>query len=198
MSKKKSTTVTLQVDFQRALEKFPFIKNENITLLEREDKSCSFSVCDGLEGNMNLCCYWDRHPIGGTVYKCPIRKIYSGERKSYKSSINGNTYSIQDNLNTDEFYYETDGNFCSVECCWSFLEAEEAQNPLYENSKQLITSILGREPKAAPHWRILKPYGGSQTIEKFREGFKYKEYRLDEVISGNYPFVYKFKEMYRV
>lgn len=198
MSKRKANTeVTINVDVQMAIDKFSFIKNEKITFLEREEKNNFYSICDAGEGLSFHCCFWDRHPIKGHIYKCPIRKVYVG-KKQMCSAANGNSYEIRDNVNATEFYYETDGNFCSEECLWAFLDEEEMRNPMYQKSKQLILSIKGSKPKSAPHWRLLREYGGTMTIEKFRESFKNKTYTLEEVTSGFYPFCYKFKESYHL
>lgn len=198
MSKKRVTQVKLKVDVQSALEKFPFIQNESITFLDREEKNILTSLCDGIQGNSVLCCFWDRHVITGPVFKCPIRKVYKGEQKIYDSAINGNSYTIRDDTNTENYYFETDGYFCDVKCCWAFLDEEELRNPIYENSKQLILGVLGKAPQPAPHWRTLIAYGGPLSIEKFRASFKHKEFIFDGACSGVYPFIYKFKEAYHI
>lgn len=195
----KKCEVVLTVDVQRALDTFPFIRNENVTLLEREEKSHLVSLCDApaTEGS-NLCCFWDRHPIEGTIYTCPIRKVYKGEQRTYKSNINGNTYTMRDSLNTDNFYYETDGHFCSVECRSAFLDEEEARNPLFANARQLILAQLGVEPPKAPHWRTLAAYGGALSIQEFRKGLSHKEYILEEMISGHFPYQYRYRTCFRL
>jgi hypothetical protein len=198
MSRKKANSeVTLNVNVQMAVDTFEFIRNEKITFLEREEKSNFYSVCDAVDGRSFYCCFWDRHPIKDLVFKCPVRKVYVGEKQTH-SAANGNSYEIRDTVNAVNFYYETDGNFCSEECMWAFLDEEELRNPMFSKSKQLILSIRGTKPKAAPHWRLLREYGGTLTIEKFRESFKNKMYVLEEITSGFYPFCYKFKEFYHL
>jgi hypothetical protein len=195
----KKCEVVLTIDVQHALDTFPFIQNENVTLLEREEKGNLYSLCDAAPtSGRRFHCDWDRHPIEGPIYKCPIRKVYKGEQKTYKSDINGNSYTIQDNLNTADFYYETDGQFCSPECRWAFLDAEESHNPLYADSKQLLLAALGIEPRPAPHWKTLAVYGGALSINDFRASFAHKQYTLEEVSSSVHPFLYRFKESYHL
>lgn len=196
---KKKHEVTLNVDIQRALDNFSFIRNENVTLLDRDEKGTSHSLCDAVDADAaKFACFWDRHPIEGEIFKCPVRKVYRGDQKTYKSNINGNTYTIRDNLNTSDYYYETDGHFCSAECCMAFLAEEETRDPLFADSRQLITAAIGHEPNCAPHWRVLATYGGTLSIKEFRASFAHKEYIMEEVFSGHFPFCYKFKESYHL
>lgn len=194
---KRKHEVLLHIDVARAREQFPFIQqNDHITLLDREEKGDIYSLCDGNKGS--FCCFWDRCPIEGYIVKLPVRKIYRSDPTSYKSNINGNTYTLCDTLNATEFYYETDGHFCSVECCMAFLDEEELRNSLYVNSKYLITSITGTEPQRAPHWRVLVAFGGTMTIQEFRASFANRNYKLDEAASGVYPYHYRFKEAFHL
>jgi hypothetical protein len=80
----------------------------------------------------------------------------------------------------------------------AFVDDTEARDPLYENSKNLICSILGRVPKSAPSWRVLSIFGGKITIEEFRRGFSNKSYELLEIAACSFPLSYKFKEAYHI
>lgn len=190
--------VSLSVDIQQA-SKYDFITEaKGITFLTKDEKNKLLSVCDQNSANGEICCFWDTCKITEEVYKCPIRIIYKGESTTYQSSINGNVYTIRDNVNASVPYYETDGYFCSEECMASFIDKESMSNPLYLNSMQLLCSILGREPSRAPDYRTLKKFGGTLSIEKFRDSFVNKTYILQEIVSGSFPFCYKFKEVYHV
>ena len=169
-------------------------------MLEREEKGNIYSLCDANDGN-KIHCFWDRYPFEGPIFRIPIRKVYVGEKRTYTSNINGNVYTIRDKLNTDKFYYETDGHFCSPECRLAFLEDEERrapQNALYANSHELIMAEIGEDVRAAPHWKILAVYGGTKSIDEFRASFSRKEYVLEEVMSGFCPYLFRFKESYHL
>lgn len=197
MSKKrKNEPLVLTVDVLNALAKFPFIENENITLLDRTEKDYLYSLCDSLDG-AKVQCFWDRHLVADEIFRCPIRKVYKGKQQTYHSNINGNTYTITDTLNTTEWYYETDGYFCSPECCMAFLDDEELRNPLYSQSKQLIIAALGVEPRRAHHWRTLAVCGGTLSIQEFRKSMANRQYTLERVFPS-FPYCYKFKETYHL
>jgi hypothetical protein len=167
---------------------------QNITVLDKEEKNYAYSLCDST--NKKVHCFWDRHLIEGPIVKCPIRKIYKGDTRTYQSSINSNIYTIKDNLNTDNFIYETDGYFCSVECNLAFLDEEEIRNPLYKNSRQYIYDLIRCTPISAPHWRLLDVFGGPLTIADFRKSCSHKTYVLDQYTS--FPICYKYKEVYHL
>ena len=192
-------SIILSVDIQQAT-KYDFITEaKNITFLAKNEKNKLLSMCDNNIPNGVICCFWDSCVIEGEfVYKCPVRVIYKGDSTTYQSSINGNTYTIKDDVNNSIPYYETDGYFCSEECMASFIDRESMLNPLYSKSIQLLCSLLGREPSRAPHYRTLKKFGGTLSIEKFRESFSNKIYVLQEIVSGSFPFCYKYKEVYHV
>lgn len=79
-------------------------------------------------------------------------------------------------------YYETDGIFCSFNCCKSWIR-DNKHNKLYVHSETLLTKlyndIMGTKMviiNPAPHWRLLEHYGGNLNIIKFREGFNKIDY----------------------
>lgn len=167
-------------------------------------KKCSLSMIDfrNKYKHSNRCiyhCFWDRHPIPQN-YKsigCPIRYIPSRAVKTYNSFISKEKYCITEQITesrrhkieTDEKtelnveaggYYETDGIFCSFNCCLAYITAKgNSRNPLYKNSKMLLYQMYNEvveqknfcELMSAPHWRLLKSYGGRLSIEEFRDSF---------------------------
>jgi hypothetical protein len=77
-------------------------------------------------------------------------------------------------------YYETDGIFCSPECCLAFInnEKSKAGGSKYIDSERLLHSMLGLTKRILPanHYRLLEPYGGKLTIEQFRNNNKSVKY----------------------
>lgn len=147
-------------------------------------------------------CFWDRCSIPNNVQSigCPIRYVPSRAVKTYDSFISKEKYSITEpitegkrrriELENKEIkiegvgYYETDGIFCSFNCCLAFLNAKgNNKNPIYRNSKNLLFQIYNDVSKEvsdvnnfneiipAGHWRTLIDFGGFLTIEEFRNSF---------------------------
>lgn len=80
-------------------------------------------------------------------------------------------------------YYETDGIFCSFNCCQAWID-DNKHCRLYDLScfllKKLYNEIMNVKSSIidpAPSWRLLENYGGHLTILKFREGFNKIEYK---------------------
>ena len=201
-------------------------------------------------------CYWCKNTLPDGIYPlgCPLRYIPSRAIKSYHSEISKERYTITENITEarrealqensniraeKRGYYETDGIFCSFNCCMAFIDdPDNKPNPLYKNSRALlykiyydytkknniknnienniggakednkednkdniiedvVNNIMGDnkddnkedakelEIMPAPHWRTLKEFGGSLTIDKFREAFNSITY----VDHGNISFV---------
>lgn len=138
---------------------------------------------DAFPKTTNLSCFWCRNPFETIPIGCPIKYFSPQIEKVYYSEIHKDNYTILHNIQekkqTDikktESYYETDGIFCSFNCCISFIQ-DNPKNPLYSFSQSLLSKvyldIFGKVPEnivPAPHWRMLKSYGGSLTIQEFRE-----------------------------
>ena len=93
-------------------------------------------------------------------------------------------------------YYETDGIFCSFNCCYSWIQ-ENKHNSLYNLSETLLlkmyndfTGTIDLVPVKAPHWRNLKEYGGTLSIDEFRRGFNKMEIQNHGIMKNIFP-VYK-------
>jgi len=79
-----------------------------------------------------------------------------------------------------EEYFSTDGIFCSFNCIKAFIK-DNKHNNLYEQSENLLVKLYKEmnndidiktiKINPAPHWRLLKEYGGFLNIEQFRENF---------------------------
>lgn len=178
-------------------------------------------------------CFWDRCNIPNHVQSigCPIRYIPSRAIKVYDSFISKEKYSITEpiteikkmkieknetkydesfknnELKTESLgYYETDGIFCSFNCCLAFLNAKgNNKNSLYRNSKNLLLQIYNdisssndfNEIIPAGHWRTLIDFGGFLSIEDFRSSFNKVKW-VDRGIILNKTFGRMFEEQIKL
>jgi hypothetical protein len=146
---------------------------------------------------MQYNCYWCRHHFNTPQIGCPIKYISSQAVKQYFSEISRDKYIIKENINLvrkdmikddkrieihEKEYYETDGVFCSFNCCNAYIK-DNKHNLLYSQSEVLLTEIynqiFGNDIKTienAPHWRLIDKYGGHLTIDQFRDSFNKVEY----------------------
>lgn len=149
-------------------------------------------------------CFWDRNNIPENIQPigCPIKYVPSKITKSYHSEISKEKYTIVENV-TDKkaknlkikkdpriaieqkSYYQTDGIFCSFNCCMAYIQApENKHNSLYRHSASLLLKMYNDlnpdekmvEIASAPHWRTLEEFGGYLNIEQFRESFNKVNY----------------------
>ena len=153
-------------------------------------------------------CFWcrnafDTHPIG-----CPIGFRPAKVTRRYESQISKDVYSIKEDitpkkctelqekianksepdaetLTVDENeYYETDGVFCSFNCCQAWIN-DNKTDPKYRLSNMLLlrmyNNITGTKTNIitpAPHWRTLTQYGGHLNIVQFRDSFNKIEFQV--------------------
>jgi hypothetical protein len=142
-------------------------------------------------------CFWCRHSFSTIPIGCPIRYVNNKIIKLYTSEITKEKYIISHEITRNEYdqqkqsekddknikivnndYYETDGSFCSFNCCLAFVN-DNIHNPLYSNSKNLLMKMYSdvfsvdilMKITPAPSWRLLKKYGGFMNIQEFRESF---------------------------
>jgi len=159
-------------------------------------------------------CYWCRHPFNTVSLGCPIKYIPKQVIKQYYSNISKDTYTIKENVSSTQIiptdkkiisdereYYETDGIFCSFNCCLAFI-IDNKHVRLYDDSESLLLKMYNEvnetkevESKVeevvinpAPHWRLLEQYGGYLSIHEFRENFNKVEYEYHGFIKN-----FKFK-----
>jgi hypothetical protein len=137
-------------------------------------------------------CFWDRHIItSDKAVVCPIRYKPKQIVKIYKSEISNDVYTIKENvpsdLQTGSFkvineQYETDGLFCSLNCCLAFIK-DNKHDIRYNHSEVLLYKNLKQTIVPAPHWRTLIEYGGTLTIKEFRKflyTYQGNDYTLEE------------------
>jgi hypothetical protein len=160
----------------------------NVTMINHS--SLNAIACES-----NICCFWCRHTFNSSSIGCPIRYVNSIMEKTYTSNITNEKYFMKENLTSQKFnviqslkndvnrilyeknYYLVDGIFCSFNCVAAFIQ-DNKKNPLYKESyalmKSLYFDLMGFHMKSlynAPHWRLLKSYGGHMSIEEFRKSF---------------------------
>lgn len=136
-------------------------------------------------------CFWCRHAFSSQPIGCPIRFHPRRVRKVMTSELTGETYELVQavttktalTISTDtiEAYYETDGGFCSFNCCLAFIR-DNTHNQLYSKSEELLMKMYieifnvdyssMKRINPAPSWRLLKEYGGFMTIDEFRASFQ--------------------------
>lgn len=170
----------------------------------------------------DLKCYWCRNSFITIPIGCPIKYISPDFFKQYYSEITKDKYVIRENIplyklesnkdlleknksisvNTDT-YYETDGIFCSFNCCLAFIN-DNYRNPIYNDSKFLLAKIykelfdIDMDIKPSFSWRLLKEYGGNLTIEQFRNdlyNISYKDTKnFIKKLPIQYPIGYLYEE----
>ena len=156
----------------------------------KTDKKYSITMLDYLTSEKlpdktDIHCFWCRHPFTNIPIGCPLKYIPRQLEKKYFSEIHKENYTILHNITSKNIeekmqglsgnYYETDGIFCSFNCCLSFIY-DNIKNPIFAHSQSLLGKLYMElydippyDIKPAPHWRLLKEYGGTMTIEEYRD-----------------------------
>jgi hypothetical protein len=162
----------------------------------KNSHNCNISMIDINNININnantiYSCYWCKNTFDNYSLGCPIRYVPRQCVKTYYSNISKDFYKIKEDITESKYnslkkdceyslkdsYYETDGIFCSFNCCKSYINDNKHQK-IYNLSSCLLNKmykdITGEYCKnivEAPHWRTLKEYGGHLDIDDFRNGF---------------------------
>lgn len=175
-------------------------KKQSLTFVgdNKQKCTCEVSMIDFKSGSsvniLRYNCFWCRNPFSSMSIGCPIKFVPAVLSLKYNSIVADSEYEIFEDLNacsntktnitqTSTSHYQTDGVFCSFNCCKSFIDDNLAE-PMYKNSNVLITKLYNDLYKAnintispAPHWRTLIQYGGFLNINDFRESFDKIEYK---------------------
>lgn len=172
----------------------------HLTMIDCVSKENLFETTSGKK----VSCFWCRHRFDWLALGCPLRYIPNQISKTLQSPVTNEMYTIKENVsNTDvssskynvttENYYETDGIFCSFNCCLAYI-TENVHIPMYSQSKYLlmniyfkvngITNASSANIKSAPSWRLLSEYGGHLSIEEFRQSFSKVEYTQSHVVKS--------------
>lgn len=170
---------------------------------------CNISMIDFITHHLvellKYKCYWCKHSFETTPIGCPLNYVSSRVKKTYHSEVSKDNYTIKENITKckreliynpnlfmtknkaslsiqKEEYYETDGIFCSFNCCKAFIKDNKHIN-IYDHADNLLnklyidmnisetTTLKNIKINPAPHWRLLKDYGGHLTINEFRDNF---------------------------
>lgn len=159
----------------------------------------------------NIDCYWCRYPIDCKPIGCPIKYVSNQLVKTYYSEISKDKYTIKENITNKKTkiiplrkspttedkqlkiiknnYYETDGIFCSFNCCKAFIN-DNKNKPMYDDSNRLLVQMYNQiygtkinHIKDADNWRLLEKAGGNIKISKFRDNFNHVNYEYHGYIS---------------
>lgn len=157
-------------------------------------------------------CFWCRHriPSNSCPVGCPISYVPDKAIMKYHSEITKDKYIRKEDITPvreekikrkkdkriryqRNSYYVTDGIFCSFNCVMAYIDDNKI-DPKYSMSKILVykmcKEIFPDVEKhiiyKAPHWRLLKEYGGNLTVEEFRESFNRVEYNEHGFVT-NHP-----------
>jgi len=140
------------------------------------------------------CCFWCRHNFNTIPIGCPIKYVNNKIIKLHTSEITKEKYVVSHEITRKEYsntmsvdsdtkticndYYETDGSFCSFNCCLAYID-DNVHNAVYHFSKNLLMKMYADiyesnkivKINPAPSWRLLKEYGGFMNIQEFRDSF---------------------------
>lgn len=161
-----------------------------------ESKRMCVSMLDSMTKRAVICqtCFWCRHEFATFPLGCPLRYVPSTMQRRCQSEITKEVYNIEqpipEKLAGDlsvvgasagstiipKAYYETDGAFCSFNCCLAFINDVAPRDSKYRDSKSLLLRMHAEVfpgagvPKIhpAPSWRLLAAYGGFMTLAEFR------------------------------
>ena len=192
----------------------------NYSFLDETKKNheCVLSTIKHNELDKYTHCFWCRHSFDTLPIGCPIKFEHSYILKKFYSHITKNWYTLKESVSEKQLitylnqpdkykiinrnYYITDGVFCSFNCCLAFIN-DNQHNKLYNNSLQLLNqffyAIFKKEMTLdlANNWRLLKEYGGTQTIDEFRNNFKkisYIEHYIIESVPQNKSIGYVYEK----
>ena len=86
---------------------------------------------------------------------------------------------------TEHSYYETEGIFCSFNCCYAYIQKNKYDSQ-YDLSLNLLAFLYKQlfdvdfDISPAPDWKLLSLFGGSLEIDPYRDNF----YKVDFIAQG--------------
>lgn len=162
--------------------------------------------------NKQLKCFWCRnYPENDSLtIGCPVNFHHEYKQIEVTSKLN-KTLTLF-NQDVEHGYYETDGVFCSFNCCLAFIE-DNKHKFIYSKSEHFLKKIyydyqvsIEKKKKEssgennvnidisdipellpAPHWRLLDEYGGDLNIQTFRLTFNVVKYDNNFKLSVKCP-----------
>jgi hypothetical protein len=150
-------------------------KNKIHSFVEVDERRYCVTMLDSLTRStlaQDVCCFWCRHAFATQALGCPI-----GYAVGHTST---------------EPRFETDGVFCSFNCCLAFIQ--DRREEMYSDSafllKQLYAALHPEDAGTAtitpaPHWRLLRAYGGALTLDEFRAAFNMYTFRPVGTVTRN-------------
>lgn len=136
-------------------------------------------------------CWWCKYKFNNTPIGAPLKYFDTTKNTDVDICI----FLKSQNFKTDDnFYFETEGIFCSFPCCKAYILEQGFRSTKYKNSLTLLTlmyeKIFGKieEIPVAPSWKLLQKWCGPLSINQFREGFKI--YSYDETMNIKRPFLF--------
>ena len=154
-----------------------------------------------LPDKTDIRCFWCKSAFNTKPIGCPVTFCNSMIEKSYVSHITKDKYFMKENISTKKMknalesdgidivpnikdYYLTDGCFCSFNCTLSFIK-DNHHNLFYKDSQSLLYTlyyqVIGKKASKlnpAPHWRLLKDFGGHLSIDEYRNAFNVIDYEF--------------------
>jgi len=199
----KNTTKITELDLEDKIPKLISFIDDT-----KKSRKCHISFID-FNSDKKYKCFWDKNyiPKDFIPLGCPIRYVSNKLVKTYYSELSKDNYTINEFITdrkneeikeeiksgekdikkfsiNEAGYYETDGIFCSFNCCMAFLnDPDNKRKDIYRYSESLLMKmyqdIMGEktvEIIPSPHWRLLEDFGGNMKIEEFRNNFNKTEY----------------------
>ena len=123
-------------------------------------------------------CWWCCHNVGKSTVKAPTNFVRA------RCTPDDNIPSFMNSSTVERpcIKYDVEGFFCSFECARAHLIHEKRHN--YESAVQTLchmrrmtmkeqgVTVPPTLLKSAPSWKTLKQFGGTLTIEEFRDSDK--------------------------
>lgn len=159
ISKQEEETKILDFNFQK--NNGVYLENNVIRQIQLIDH-ITFGC---LPGQTDIRCWYDNHEFTTSPIGIPIEYV---PKKDCIKECTPNADAVE-----QDFFF-TYGIFCSFSCALSYLEQHQHES-IFKDSKSLLYSLYykmyGTSLKAekAPHWQLLKNYGGTLNIQQFRE-----------------------------
>lgn len=179
--------------------------------------------CTGtnVEEMNDIDCWWCRHTFDTRSIGCPVRYVAHQVVKTFYSEISKDKFTIREKIPKskkdkiaelddkslvveENNYYETDGVFCSFNCCKAYIQ-DNKHKPIYDDSNRLLiqmyNDIFNSKTASiipADDWRLIKDRGGGPlTIENFRENFNRISYKYHGYTRYMRPLLHLFEQKLR-
>ncbi len=198
----------------------PSTRSEHYFTMVDDTKRMCITMLDSItKGSIQAkTCFWCRHDFTNIPIGCPIRYVPTAIVKTCQSEITKEIYHLKQSIPNNAIekldisdamrivngdYYETDGSFCSFNCCMAYI-SDNSTNPLYSQSKMLLMKLYITifnpseltKINLAPSWRLLQAYGGFMSIDEFRSASNdfiyidhdYQVINIPKLLSAGYIF----------